>query len=640
MLELAAALRSAGDHLKADDPAAALAVLKRLLADATLSMMAITAVDRTVTAITQHPRAAESVPVRRVAVLCGKLSASMLTRTIRVALAAQGVAAVLHEGGYDGVELDVLDPGSELYAFKPDLVVVAQGWRDIAGLQGPLTGRAEADAIVDAEATRLGGVWATLRARLDGVQVVQHLFDRPATLLTGVAERRLPNGRWRVIEDLNRRLLDDAPGFVSFMDLDALSVKIGLDQWESPRDYHHAKLPFANAALPAYATAFGSLYRGLSARPYKVLVLDLDNTLWGGVIGDDGLDGIVFGQGDPVGEAHLAFAETAKDLQALGVTLAVSSKNDPELPTRVFSEGRKGMPIAFGDFAAFRCGWDDKPSNLRAIAAELNVGLDSLVFADDNPAECAIVREALPEVAVVQLDVEPFRFVQRLDALRLFDAQRLTQEDSLRAASYQAMREVAAATSGATDLAGFQRGLKMVADCRRAGPGDLARLAQLEVKTNQFNMTTRRLDAETIARAAEDRDAVLLALSLDDRLAKHGLVASLLARREGDALRIESWLMSCRVFSRTVEQFTMRRLIEEARAMGVGAIVGDYIPTERNGVVADLYERLGFAPDVEQAGRFRLDLADVDDDKLTTYVTEAEAAAVPDATVRRMESAA
>jgi len=333
--------------------------------------------------------------------------------------------------------------------------------------------------------------------------------------------------------------------------------------------------------LPDYVARFRAALRQATGRGKKVLVLDLDNSLWGGVIGDDGVDGLALGPGSPRGEAFEAFQAYAKALAARGVILAVCSKNDRAIAETGFSHAASRLALA--DFAAFECGWTDKVFGLRRIAQTLNLGLDAMVFADDNPAECALVRAELPEVAVVELGADPAEFVARLEEGYWFAAQGFSAEDFTRNQAYQARAQAAQAREEAVDLDGFLRGLDMQGRVFRADAAAIPRIAQLEGKTNQFNLTARRYDEAAIAA---------------------------FAARE-DALVIDSWLMSCRVFSRTLEHFMLRALCREAQLRGLTWLRGEYIPTPKNAVVADLFPRLGFT--LAADGRFwACDVAAVD----------------------------
>ena len=349
----------------------------------------------------------------------------------------------------------------------------------------------------------------------------------------------------------------------------------------------------------------------------KCLVLDLDNTLWGGVIGDDGLDGIVLGEGSAAGEAHLALQHYAKQLKERGIILAVCSKNDARIAEAAFRDHPE-MVLRRSDFAAFVANWDDKAQNLKAIAARLNIGVDSLVFVDDNPIERARIRQSLPMVAAPEMPEDPAHYVRCLADAGYFEAVAFTADDRNRAEQYAANAEREALLGSAESMDEFLRGLKMTAVYGPFTAVDHARVVQLINKTNQFNTTTRRYAGEEIAQIMDDPDALTLQFRLLDRVGDNGLVSTMILRptaADDEVLEIENWVMSCRVFGRELEFEAMNVAVEAARERGVRALVADYIPTPKNDVISKLYPSLGFV-EVERplpasgATRWRLDLAD------------------------------
>jgi FkbH-like protein len=544
----------------------------------------------------------------RVAVL-GDYTAQPFTIAVRCGLIAEGVIPSVYEGRFAAYRQEILDASSPLHTFKPDLVLIATG---TVGLQSLPGGPIEPTAVAAAVDTELRS-WQTLWRAIEqsqGVRVLQHLYETPEEDLVGPAERMLPWSPVRFVEALNHRLLEHTPGFLRWVDIDRLAARVGRREWHDPRLYYHGKFAMSMRMLPEYIIALRGAWRSAIGRTKKVLVVDLDNTLWGGVIGEDGLDGIRLGPGSAEGEAFVAFSQYLKALQCRGVILAACSKNNADTAREVFL-AHAAMPLRLDDFAVFCCNWEDKASNLRAIARELNIDLWSFVFVDDNEAECELVRRELPGVTVVHLTGDPSQFRRQLDDLHLFDAAFLSAEDMVRAASYAGRRRAAQLQEQATDLESYLISLAMTGIVYSARPQDLPRLAQMELKTNQFNLTTRRYSIEDIKRLMEDRGAVVMALKLADRFAEHGLVGSLIGVLEPDAVRIDSWLMSCRVFSRTAEEYMLLRLIDYARARGVHRLRGEYLASPKNSVVADLYQRMGFRREGADLRWWQLDL-DID----------------------------
>lgn len=544
-------------------------------------------------------------PVRRIAV-AGDSSVQLLAQAIACAVAQEGELAQVHAVPYEEAMEQCLDPNSALHAFAPDTVVLVPDWRKAAPALPVDAPEEEAADTVRAQVLQYGQLWDALQAR--GYHVIQHLLVPPPHQPGGVAQRQDPSSVGRRVEALNKALLQVGAGRVTWLEADRLAAQVGLAAWSSARFWHAGRIGFDPRFLPDYLPWFRGAWRAATGRTKKLLVLDLDDTLWGGTIGDDGLDGIALGPGHGgKGEAFAAWQQHLAQLAARGVVLAVCSKNDAAIAASGLSHPCSALRA--GDFAAFVCNWDDKAGNLRHIAADLNLGLDAMVFVDDNPAERALVLQALPEVSVVDIGADPAQFIERLEAGHWFDLQASTAEDIGRTQAYAARNQARRAQDQAVDMASYLAGLRMTGRAVPAGPADLPRLAQMELKTNQFNLTGRRFSQPQLAQALDDPHRLVLALHLADRFADHGLVSSLVAVREGDAVRIDSWLLSCRVFGRTAEPFMLAELARIARAMGAAAIEGEYIATARNGVVADLYQRLGFQPAPQHGRLWRRDLA-------------------------------
>jgi FkbH-like protein len=594
MGKLSDTILSSDEALAANDLQGAFRVLHKFLSNNELKLSAMPQLSVKLGQIAHHSLAEKDLGLLRLAILSGNHASGFIAQAISTALAREGVIVKIFEGGYNSFQQEIIDHNSELYAFQPDLILIGLTWHDIALPAQLLISQAEQEALITEYVERYEELWRLIDERLD-VPVIQHLFDKPPIALFGAAERQLNGSAHSFIDAFNSQLLTSAPSSVFWLDLDALSAHVGRSTWSSARDYFNSKLPFALKHVNEYARWFAAVYRSASAKGKKCLVLDLDNTLWGGVVGDDGVSGICIGTGTPGGEAYLAFCQYIKSLKERGVTLAVNSKNDPEIAREVFNK-RGDMPLKIEDFAAFVCNWEDKPGNMRLISQALNLGLDALVFVDDNPAECAFMRRELPEVTTVELPEDASQFIAHLDKLRLFDAQIVSPTDQARAASYQALQRAKLDREGAASLEEFLTSLEMVACVQQFSPQCLDRLAQMQSRTNQFNVTTRRYHADQIDEAANVENAHCLIISLQDRYTDHGIVASLLAVKEGNDLRIDDWLVSCRAFSRTLEQFIFNHVLDIARAVGAKQIVGEFLATDRNMPVKDLYQRLGFEP--------------------------------------------
>ena len=540
-----------------------------------------------------------------------------LPPAIRVAGLRRKLLIDVHGGAYGQYRQDLLDPGSALHRFKPQAALFSLTAREaIAAVPLAATG-AEVDAAVARFVADLRSLSRKAR-EIDGAAVVQQTFLDIGEPLFGSYDRMVPGAQATVVARLNDQVCEAAArDGVLILDVARSSQRDGIDAWFDVGRWLQGKLEIAPQAAPLYgdlAARILAAQRGLSK---KCLVLDLDNTLWGGVIGDDGIDGIVLGEGSAAGEAHLALQHYAKQLKERGVILAVCSKNDLKIAEAAFRDHPE-MALRRPDFAAFQANWDDKAQNLKAIAAKLNIGVDALVFVDDNPIERARVRQSLPVVAVPEMPEDPAHYVRCLAEAGYFEAIAFTAEDRGRAEAYAANAEREALLGSAESMDDFLRGLAMTAVYGPFTAVDHARVVQLINKTNQFNSTTRRYAADEITRIMDEPDAVTLQFRLLDRLGDNGLVSTMILRPTPDddeVLEIENWVMSCRVFGRELEFEAMNIAVEAARERGARALVADYIPTPKNDVISKLYPSLGFA-EVDRpapangATRWRLDLAD------------------------------
>lgn len=379
----------------------------------------------------------------------------------------------------------------------------------------------------------------------------------------------------------------------AILDKWGLTARLGAEQWHPGRMRHQAKLPLSTHTNIPFADSIGRLIAVRHGKSKRVLVLDLDNTLWKGVIGDDGLDGIQMAPGHPIGEAHRAIQQMALHAQRRGVVLCVASKNTHEIAIQAF-RNHPDMLLKEDAITLFRIDWNDKARNIEDMARTLNLGLDSFVFIDDNPAERLQVRERLPTVFVPELPQDVSLWPRVLGASGCFEQISMTEEDLQRAYYYTSNAKRDEALNEAANLSDFLHSLKMTLQVQSFNERGRTRIAQLVAKSNQFNLTTRRYSENEIAGLETDHDAITLQIRLSDRFGDNGMIAAVVANREGSNARINLWIMSCRVLSRKVEEATLNVLVERCRQAGVTGLVGCYIPTARNGIVKDHYANLGF----------------------------------------------
>ncbi|HMW84945.1 MAG TPA: HAD-IIIC family phosphatase [Nitrospira sp.] len=508
---------------------------------------------------------------------------------LQLAAARVGIHIDLYESQYGQYQQDIIDPGSRLYAFAPDIVILAVHEGDLRLPEYSST----PDQDIQAEVDRWTTLWKLVAERAQA-RVVQHNFALPCEVPAGHLATRLPGSRYRMTQAVNMRLGDSAGLGVSLVDCERLSGLIGKRQWCDPRYWNLSKQAVALEALPLLARHTAAVIAADLGLSRKCLVLDLDNTLWGGVIAEEGLAGIKLGQG-PEGEAFVAFQEYLLKLKRKGVILTVCSKNNYADAIHPF-EKHPEMRLRLQDIALFIANWESKPDNIRRIADTLQIGLDSLVFVDDNPVERDIVRKFLPEVDVLPLPDDPAYYTRALSQYLSLETASLTAEDSERADQYRARAQIKELEAAAGSIEDFYLSLRMQAIVTPFEESQLPRIAQLIGKTNQFNLTTRRHGMPQLTAFIQSTDYVHLALRLRDRYTDHGLVSVMIAQCRGEVLDIDTWLMSCRVIGRTVEATMLEHLCRHAAQLGCTILQGTYIPTQKNAMAADVYAKHGFEP--------------------------------------------
>jgi len=518
-----------------------------------------------------------------------------LLPAIRVAGLGYKLRLDVFSGSFGQYRQELLDPASPLLQFRPDLILLSLNARQTtSGV--PLAATAEEVEQALARAIEeLRELWHHAR-RTFKASVIQQSYLDVSEPLFGSYDRLVPAAPSRLIARLNDLLARAAAQEnVMLLDVAQASARDGLDAWFDVARWLQGKMEIAPQAATRYGELLARLIGAQRGKSRKCLVLDLDDTLWGGVVGDVGMAGIILGEGSAQGEAHLALQRYAKLLKERGVILAVCSKNEHASAEAVFREHPE-MVLRLADIAAFVANWNDKVENLKEIAERLNIGLDSLVFVDDNPVERARVREGLPMVAVPELPNDPALYVRCIADAGYFEAVSFTADDLRRGEQYRTnvAREALRGVSQSVD--DFLRGLEMWVAYGPIEPVDLARATQLINKTNQFNTTTRRYSSDEVARLAAAPENITLQFRLADRFGDNGLVSVMILRPADDpgVLELDTWVMSCRVFGRQLENEAMTIAVEAARGRGIRILRAEYIPTERNGVVSGLFKGLGF----------------------------------------------
>jgi FkbH-like protein len=517
----------------------------------------------------------------------------MIAPTLVASAVRHGIALETVQPSYDQVAQEALTPDSKVNSSKPDAVLLALDYRAIPLKSSPGEA-APASATVEGVLGYLQALRNGIKANSNAVCIFQ-TFAPPAELLFGSLDRALPGTLKSLIGEINRELA----AFVLnsgdvLLDVAGLAETVGLADWHDTQLWNMAKFSFSEKFIPLYSDHVARTIAALRGRSGKVLILDLDNTVWGGVIGDDGLEGIKVAQGDARGEAHLAVQRLALELRRRGIILAVSSKNSNEVATKPFLEHPE-MLLKLDHIAVFQANWNDKATNIQAIAEELSLGLDSMVFLDDNPVERGLVRKLLPQVSVPELPEDPAWYARTLAAGGYFEAVVFATEDLNRASFYQENSKRAALKKQVGGVDAYLASLDMTITFQPFDATGRARIVQLINKSNQYNLTTRRYTDPEVAETENDPGVFTLQVRLADIFGDNGMISVVICRLAQSGIwDIDTWLMSCRVLGRNVEHMVLREILAHARYAGIHKLSGTYRPTDRNKLVEEHYAKLGF----------------------------------------------
>jgi FkbH-like protein len=526
-------------------------------------------------------------------------------------MALNGFAAEMFLSPFNTVDQSILDPTSDLYAFQPDIIWLFTGHR---GITADIDYGSDLEAVqrcLQEAVDRMKVRWRTLRTHRPTVCLIQNNIDLPVERVFGNFDGVVAWGTINILRQLNLRLPVEIPSGTTVFDLDHLSSLFGKRRWFDERYWYHSKHAFSFDAIGLVAHQGARLISSIKGRARKCIILDLDNTLWGGVIGDDGLEGIRLGSGVE-GEGFVDFQRYLLKLKARGIILAVCSKNEEVIAKMPFTS-HPDMHLRLEDISVFVANWKNKVDNIRFIADTLNLGLDAMVFIDDNPVERELVRDMLPMVEVPELPEDPTQYIRVIDEKAYFETIAFSKEDGLRSEMYRRNAQRRQMETEYTDLSAFLRDLSMQAVCADFDHMHLPRITQLINKSNQFHLTTTRYSEAQIQSMMTDVNTLCRYFKMKDRFGDNGLISVVILKREDPSqLSIDTWVMSCRVLMRGIEDLICNEMIEMARSMGCRDIVGTYIPTSKNRIVEKLYPQLGFVLSDEHGGTtiWRLCVAD------------------------------
>lgn len=559
---------------------------------------------------------ASALPQYSLAVL-GDCATQHLATALRGYGVSVGIRLNVFDADYDQIDAQVMAPDSELYRFAPQGVLLQMCTEKLQEAFYDRPPEARASFAEDTYA-RIRQIWSRIGSRIPAT-VLQCNFPLIDDGVFGQFGNKTEQSFLFQQRKLNYLLMQGCQEAKNtfLIDLDALQTALGRSTFADPKLYYVAKMPISLAALPAAAKLVVDVVRSLQGAVKKCLVLDLDNTLWGGVIGDDGLSGIQIGELG-TGHAFSDFQKWLKELKNRGILLTVCSKNNEDTAKEPF-EKHPEMVLRLEDFSMFVANWEDKARNIRTIQQALNIGMDSMVFLDDNPFERELVRTMIPEITVPELPEDPALYLQYLRGLDLFETASYSREDAGRTEQYREKAQRAAFEAAFQSYDDYLEALQMRASTAAFDPFHYPRIAQLTQRSNQFNLRTVRYTEAEIEALAQDDSRIGLYFTLKDKFGDHGLISVVvLEKQPEDTLFISEWLMSCRVLKRGMEEFIVDKILSVAAQQGFRRVVGEYIPTPKNAMVKDLYEQLGFAG--LENGRFQAEVSGFPYHK--TFITE------------------
>ena len=529
---------------------------------------------------------------KKIAVLGGSTT-NDICRLLELFLLDAGIEPSFWQSEYNRFFEDAVFENAELDEFHPDIIYIHTTNRNLSeGLPDMTFSKEAVDALVEKQFAHFETVWSKLNERF-GCTIIQNNFEPPFYRLLGNRDCYDHRGAVRYINRLNERFAEYADTHIGFYinDICYLASSFGLDRWTDLTYWYMFKYAMCSEAMPYFAYNLAAIIKSVYGKNKKVLALDMDNTLWGGIVGDDGVENLELGEETPTAQGYDEFQKYIKQQKQLGVLLTINSKNDYENAIA----GLKHPDSRFSpdDFTVIKANWNPKDINLKDTAAALELGTDSFVFVDDNPAERDIVAANVPGVAVPEIG-EIQDYIRTLDKSAFFEVTSFTDEDMNRGEMYAQNAKRAEMKSEYADYGEYLTNLQMKGEIQSFIPMYISRIAQLTNKSNQFNVTTKRYTVEDIEKCAVSPDYITLYGRLSDRFGDNGVVSVVIGKKDGNALHIDVWLMSCRVLKRDMEYAMLDALVAKCRNQGIDMIYGYYYPTKKNGMVKELFADFGF----------------------------------------------
>jgi len=537
------------------------------------------------------------LPAVKIALL-GDTATQMLATCIRGTGAVRNYNIDLFEAEYNQVERQLLDPTSDLYQFDADFIVIFQSTHKLGEHHSMLTTEQQA-TLADERISFLASVCEN--PALAGKKIIYFNYPEIEDTVFGSYANKVDSSFTFQVRKLNFELMHLSQQYQNLFicDIAALQNKLGRDVMFAANVYTSTEMILSMDVLPYVASRVMDIICAVKGQFKKCLILDLDNTVWGGVIGDDGLEGIQLGHGLGIGKAFTEFQMWVKKLKQRGIIICVASKNNEETAKEPF-EKHPDMVLRLDDIAVFQANWETKVDNIRTIQSILNISFDSMVFLDDNPFERNIVRENIKGITVPELPEDPEEFLEYLYSLNLFETASYSNLDKDRTQQYQVEAQRVSLSKSFTNEADFLKSLNMASVVSGFTKFNTPRVAQLSQRSNQFNLRTVRYTDADIEALANDPNVIDLSFTLEDKFGDNGLIAVVIMKPlDKETLFVDTWFMSCRVLKRGMEDFTLNTMVERAKVSGYKKIIGEYLPTNKNKMVENHYKDLGFTPIIE-----------------------------------------
>lgn len=545
---------------------------------------------------------------KKIAVLGGSTTYEVVEQ-LENFLLYHGISIEEYQSEYGQYWQDAIFGTPELDSFNPDIIYIHTNWRNVELYPDINDTEQDVERKLLDEFEHFKSMWEALENKFH-CPIIQNNFDRPNYRLLGNRDIWDYRGRSNFLSRLNQLFYDYAQAHENFYinDIEYVSQEYGISKWNDSKYWNMYKYAMCMDSIPYLAQSIANIIKSIYGKNKKALVLDLDNTLWGGVVGDDGVEGICIGPEVPMGQVFSEFQQYCKELKKIGVVLAVNSKN--EMDNALAGLNHPSGILRPDDFVMIKANWNPKNQNMTDIAEELNLGVDSFVFVDDNPAEREIVHVNIPGVETPNMDrVE--EYISTIDHGGYFEVTALSKEDTEKTKMYQAKVEAAKHMSAFSDYSEYLKSLEMTAVLTDFQPMYIQRIAQLTNKSNQFNLTTKRCSEEDIKQMQESEEYLCISGRLKDKFGDNGIVSVVAGKIEGEELSIQLWLMSCRVLKRGMEDVMMNELVKQAKERGVKTIRGYYYPTAKNAMVKDFFVNEGFTR-IEETDKQTIDVLQVE----------------------------